>query len=163
MAGMNYRFKSWLLKLLPMTQTQIQITTLPHHDGLPMPSYATKGSAGMDLPAAAGYVLHPGQCALIPTGLAIALPDGYEAQIRPRSGLAAKHGVSAHLGTIDADYRGELMVLLFNHGETAFTINRGDRIAQLVVARVEQPEWVFVESLDDSERGAGGFGSSGIA
>lgn len=131
----------------------------------PLPQYETAQSAGMDLRAhlREPIVLEAGQRALIPTGLFIALPVGYEAQVRPRSGLAAKHGITVlnAPGTIDADYRGEIKVLVINHGDTSFTINDGERIAQLVIAAHVQAAWSSVESLDDTARGAGGFGSTG--
>ena len=133
--------------------------------GLQLPSYATKQSAGMDLTAAIeeGVEIGPGERALIPTGLAIALPEGFEAQVRPRSGLAIKHGVTVlnSPGTIDADYRGEIKVILINHGAEPFTIERGMRIAQMVVERFETVEWDVVKDLDKTERGDGGFGSTG--
>jgi dUTP pyrophosphatase len=145
----------------------VQILRLSHAEGLPLPSYETAHAAGMDLRAAvaddAPITLHPASWALIPTGLAIALPEGYEAQIRPRSGLAAKHGITClnSPGTIDADYRGEVKVILINHGPEPFVIHRGERIAQMIVAPVTRAEWVEVEALDDTVRGAGGFGSTG--
>lgn len=132
----------------------------------PSPAYATEMSAGMDLKAdiSEPIVLAPLCRAMIPTGLSIALPKGTEAQIRPRSGLAAKHGITVlnTPGTIDADYRGEIKVILVNLSDTAFTVNPGERIAQMVVARYEHVEWEETESLDDTERGAGGFGSTGV-
>lgn len=132
----------------------------------PTPSYATEKSAGMDLKAniEEPVVLGPLERAMIPTGLFIALPDGTEAQIRPRSGLAAKHGISVlnSPGTIDADYRGEIKVILVNLSNEPFVINPGERIAQMVVARYEKVEWDEVEVLDETERGAGGFGSTGV-
>ncbi|OYP66156.1 dUTP diphosphatase [Prevotella sp. P5-64] len=131
----------------------------------PLPAYATSQSAGMDLRANIdeSIVLHPMERRLVPTGLHIALPQGFEAQIRPRSGLALKHGITVlnTPGTIDADYRGELMVLLINFSDTDFVINDGERIAQMVVARHEQIEFQLVDELDDTERGAGGFGHTG--
>lgn len=131
-----------------------------------LPEYATEKSAGMDLKAniVEPLTLGPLERAMIPTGLSIALPDGTEAQIRPRSGLAAKHGISVlnAPGTIDADYRGEIKVILVNLSNDPFTINPGERIAQMVVTRYERVEWEAVESLDETERGAGGFGSTGI-
>ena len=145
----------------------IHIRRLPHADGLPLPSYETAHAAGMDLRAAvpddAPVVLQPASWAMIPTGLCIAVPEGFEAQARPRSGLAAKHGITClnSPGTIDADYRGELKVILINHGPEPFTIRRGERIAQLVIAPVARAEWVEVSELDDTPRGAGGFGSTG--
>ncbi|OYP72000.1 deoxyuridine 5'-triphosphate nucleotidohydrolase [Prevotella sp. P4-51] len=131
----------------------------------PLPAYATSQSAGMDLRANIdeSIVLHPMERRLVPTGLHIALPQGFEAQIRPRSGLALKHGITVlnTPGTIDADYRGELMVLLINFSDTDFVINDGERIAQMVVARHEQIEFQLVDELDDTERGAGGYGHTG--
>ena len=147
--------------------TPVRILRLAHAEGLPLPAYETSGAAGMDLRAAvaddAPFVLAPGDRAAIPTGLALALPDGFEAQIRPRSGLALKSGVAPlnTPGTVDADYRGEIKVILMNHGRDAFVINRGDRIAQMVIAPVVQATWAEVDSLDDTARGAGGFGSTG--
>ena len=132
----------------------------------PLPQYATEQSAGMDLRAniTESITLHPLERRLIPTGLHIALPKGYEAQVRPRSGLALKHGLTVlnSPGTIDADYRGEVMVLLINLSQDDFVINDGERIAQMVVARHEQVEWQTVEELDDTERGAGGYGHTGV-
>ena len=132
----------------------------------PLPEYATSQSAGMDLRANIdeSIVLHPMERRLVPTGLHIALPQGFEAQIRPRSGLALKHGITVlnTPGTIDADYRGELMVLLINFSDTDFVINDGERIAQMVVARHEQIEFQLVDELDDTERGAGGYGHTGV-
>lgn len=132
----------------------------------PLPAYATSQSAGMDLRANINesIVLHPMERRLVPTGLHIALPQGFEAQIRPRSGLALKHGITVlnTPGTIDADYRGELMVLLINFSDTDFVINDGERIAQMVVARHEQIEFQLVDELDDTERGAGGYGHTGV-
>lgn len=146
----------------------VKIKALPHYEGLELPRYQTAGSAGMDLPAAlpadAPVVLQPGAWQLIPVGLAIALPQGYEAQVRPRSGLAAKFGISCvnTPGTIDADYRGEIRVNLINHGREPFTINRGDRIAQMIIAPVTQAVWEPAEDLEKTERGEGGFGSTGV-
>lgn len=146
---------------------QVRVKPLPHYDGLDLPRYETSGSAGMDLRAALPedepVTLQPGEWRLIPTGLAIALPDGYEAQIRPRSGLAAKHAITCvnTPGTVDSDYRGEMRVNLINHGRDPFTIQRGERIAQMVIAPVIQAVWDEVDSLDETERGAGGFGSTG--
>lgn len=132
----------------------------------PLPAYATSQSAGMDLRANIdeSIVLHPMERRLVPTGLHIALPQGFEAQIRPRSGLALKHGITVlnTPGTIDADYRGELMVLLINFSDADFVINDGERIAQMVVARHEQIEFQLVDELDDTERGAGGYGHTGV-
>ena len=150
-----------------MTETAIQILRLPHSEGLPLPAYETAGSAGMDLRAAVPedqpMTLAPGQRALVPTGLKIALPLGYEAQVRARSGLALKHGIICPNapGTIDSDYRGECGVILANIGDEPFVIRRGERIAQLVIARHERADWVEVETLDETARGTGGFGSTG--
>ena len=147
--------------------TVIRVERLPHAEGLALPAYETPGSAGMDLRAALGegetVVLEPGQRKLIPTGLKIALEPGYEAQVRPRSGLALKHGISApnSPGTIDSDYRGEVGVILINLGELPFEIKRGDRIAQMVIARYEQAQMIEVEAVDETARVAGGFGSTG--
>ncbi len=146
----------------------VRIRRLPHAADLPLPAYETALAAGMDLhaavPADDPVTLAPGQRALLPTGIAIALPAGYEAQVRARSGLVLKHGVTClnSPGTVDADYRGEIGVILANFGETAFTIERGLRIAQLVVAPVSRVRWQEVEMLDDTDRGAGGFGSTGV-
>ncbi len=143
--------------------TAVRILRLANGAGLPLPAYETTGAAGMDLRAADALVIQPGSRALVPTGLAIALPQGFEAQVRPRSGLAVKHGVTVlnAPGTIDSDYRGEVKVPLINHGEAEFKIARGDRIAQMVISPVTQARWTEVDSLDDTGRGAGGFGSSG--
>ena len=146
---------------------RIEIRQLPHADGLPLPAYQSAHAAGLDLVAAvpenAPLALASGQYALVPTGLSIALPAGFEAQVRPRSGLAAKHGVTVlnAPGTVDADYRGEIGVLLINHGGEPFTIRRGERIAQMVVAAVVRAELVAVASLSPTDRGSGGFGSTG--
>ena len=144
---------------------QVEIQVLPHGEGLELPSYATELSAGCDLRAALvePVVLGPGERAVIPTGLKLALPAGVEAQVRPRSGLAAKFGVTVlnAPGTIDADYRGEVGVLLINHGTEAFEVCRGERIAQLVLAAVLKVSFQTVEQLGPTERGAGGFGSTG--
>jgi dUTP pyrophosphatase len=149
-----------------MTPT-IPIRRLPHAQGLPLPAYETGGAAGMDLRAAvaddAPVVLKPGARDMVPTGLAFAVPAGFEAQVRPRSGLAAKAGITClnTPGTIDSDYRGEVKVILINLGAEDFTIRRGDRIAQLVIAPVVQSTWAEVDDLDETSRGAGGFGSTG--
>lgn len=146
---------------------QIAVVRLPHAQGLPLPAYETPGSAGMDLRAAVPedepLTLRPGARALAPTGLCMAIPVGFEVQIRPRSGLAAKHGVTClnTPGTIDADYRGEVKVILINLGEEDFVIRRGERIAQMIVAPVAQAAWLETDSLDETARGAGGFGSTG--
>lgn len=142
---------------------RVEIRQLPHGEGLTIPAYETPGAAGMDLRAAEDSVLRPGGRGLIATGIAIALPDGYEAQVRPRSGLAVKHGITVlnSPGTIDSDYRGEIKVPLINHGDTDFVIARGDRIAQMVIAPVLQIAWDPVTDLKGTARGGGGFGSSG--
>ena len=143
----------------------VSIVQMPHAKGLNLPQYATALSAGVDLEAAVDtpLTLKPGERQLIATGLAIALPDGYEAQIRPRSGLAFKNGVTVlnSPGTIDADYRGEVKVILANLGQEDFTVERGMRVAQMVIAPYTQVGWNLVETLDETERGAGGFGSTG--
>lgn len=148
-------------------RVKIALKPLEHAVGLRLPTYATALSAGMDLSAALeeAIELDSGERALVPTGLAIALPAGYEAQIRPRSGLALKHGVTVlnTPGTIDADYRGEIKVILINHGKDPFVIERGMRIAQMVVERHETIAWDIVENLEESERGEGGFGSTGTS
>ncbi|MEO7410404.1 MAG: dUTP diphosphatase [Sphingomicrobium sp.] len=143
---------------------RIQIARLPHGEGLPLPSYATPGAAGMDVVAAEDLDLAPGQRHAVATGFRVAIPDGYEIQVRPRSGLAFKHGISVPNtpGTIDSDYRGELKILLINHGAEAFAIRRGDRIAQLVPAAVTLATFDEVEELEDTTRGHGGFGSTGV-
>lgn len=142
---------------------RVQIKQLDSAAGLPLPAYETSGAAGMDLRAVAAATLKPGARALVPTGLTIALPEGFEAQVRPRSGLAVKHGVTVlnAPGTIDCDYRGEIKVPLINHGDADFVIARGDRIAQMVIAAVTQAQWDTVAALDETQRGSGGFGSSG--
>lgn len=151
-----------------MTPT-IPVVQLPHAQGLPLPAYETPLAAGMDLRAAvaddAPVTLQPMSRAMVPTGLAFAVPAGFEAQVRPRSGLAAKAGITClnTPGTIDADYRGEVKVILINLGEEDFVIRRGDRIAQLVIAPVASASWRQVNSLDETARGAGGFGSTGAA
>lgn len=150
-----------------MTQNvQVKLLKLPHGADLPLPEYATEHSAGMDLMAAidSDIILKPMERTLVATGIAIALPDGYEAQIRPRSGLAFKNGISLvnTPGTIDADYRGEIKVLLINLGAENFTISRGMRIAQMIVAPYSRVSWQQAESLDDTARSSGGFGSTGV-
>jgi len=148
------------------TPVRVPVMRLPHGAHLPLPAYATPLSAGMDLLAAidAPLVMAPMQRVLVPTGLAIALPAGYEAQVRPRSGLAAKNGITVlnTPGTIDADYRGEIKIILINLGDTAFTIEPGMRIAQMVVAAHAQIGWLESDTLDETSRGAGGFGSTGL-
>jgi len=146
---------------------RIGLKRLAHSAGLPLPRQQTAGAAGLDLAAAieegAELAIAPGDYAMIPTGLSIALPAGHEAQIRPRSGLAAKYGVSVlnSPGTVDADYRGEVKILLINHGKQPFVVRRGDRVAQMVVARVDAVELVETDELDTTERGTGGHGSTG--
>jgi len=146
-----------------MTPIEILLKRLPHGEGLTPPAYATEGAAGMDVVAAEELVLAPGARAAVATGFAIAIPAGYEVQVRPRSGLALKHGVTClnTPGTIDSDYRGEVKVILANLGSEPFVIARGDRIAQLVPAPVQRATLAEVDSLDDTARGAGGFGSTG--
>jgi len=148
-----------------VTPIEVPLQRLPHGAGLPLPSYATVDAAGLDLLAAVAepIELAPGARRLVPTGISIALPPGYEAQLRPRSGLALKHGVTLlnSPGTIDADYRGEVGVILINLGEAPFRLQRGDRIAQLVIAPVARLAWRESEALPESVRGAGGFGSTG--
>ena len=150
-----------------MTGPTVPITRLPHGQDIPLPAYETAQAAGMDLRAAVPeeepLTLRPGDRYAVPTGLAFALPAGFEGQVRPRSGLAFKSGITClnSPGTVDADYRGEVKVILINHGPEDFIIRRGDRIAQLVIAPMVQAAWAEVESLDDTARGAGGFGSTG--
>ena len=141
----------------------VAILRLPHGDGLPLPAYATDGAAGMDVCAAEDVELAPGGRHAVATGFALAIPEGYEIQVRPRSGLAFKHGISVPNapGTIDSDYRRELKVLLINHGQETFSIARGDRVAQLVLAPVTRAAFTEVDDLDETVRGAGGFGSTG--
>ena len=141
----------------------IHVQRLPHGEGLPLPAYATPGAAGMDVVAAEDLVLAPGRRHAVATGFAMAIPEGYEVQVRPRSGLALKHGVTClnTPGTIDSDYRGEVKVILANLGDAPFPIARGDRIAQLVPAPVQRADLAEVASLDETVRGAGGFGSTG--
>ena len=149
-----------------MSAVRVAVRRLPHGAGLPLPEYATADSAGVDLMAAIEkpLTLAPGARALVPSGIAIALPGGYEAQVRPRSGLAIKHGIILPNapGTIDADYRGEIQVILANIGAEPFTVEPGMRIAQMVVAPVSRVAWEAVDALPDSGRGAGGFGSTGL-
>ncbi|HEX9671508.1 MAG TPA: dUTP diphosphatase [Thermoanaerobaculia bacterium] len=148
-----------------MTTVRLRFRRLPWAEGLPAPSPASPGSAGCDLRAAVGeeLVLQPGARAAVPTGLVVEVPPGWEGQVRPRSGLALRHGVTLPNapGTIDSDYRGEVQVILQNLGDAPFTVRRGDRIAQLVLARVEAVEWVEAEELSETGRGDGGFGSTG--
>ena len=146
---------------------RIEIQQLPHGEGLPLPAYQSAHAAGLDLLAAVPedqpLTLAPGARALVPTGVAIALPEGFEAQVRPRSGLAAKHGVTVlnAPGTVDADYRGEISVILINHGHEPFAVRRGERIAQMVIAAVARAELAPVTTLASTARGSGGFGSTG--
>jgi dUTP pyrophosphatase len=144
---------------------KILVKRLPHAEGLPLPKYQTLGSAGMDLVAAVEceQIIEPGSTASVPTGLTIALPQGYEAQVRPRSGLAIRHAVTLinSPGTIDSDYRGEICVLMINHGKEPFVIHRGDRIAQMIIAQYEQALLEEVDGLPKSDRGSGGFGHTG--
>jgi len=146
-----------------MTAITIALKRLPHGQDLPLPAYASTGAAGMDVVAAEDLDLAPGARAAVATGFAIAIPEGYEVQVRPRSGLALKHGVTClnTPGTIDHDYRGEVKVILANLGSETFRINRGDRIAQLVPAPVQRAAFALVDDLDDTVRGTGGFGSTG--
>ncbi len=150
-----------------MSGVAVDILQLPHGADLPLPAYATSDSAGVDLLAAIekDFLLSPGERKLIPTGISLSLPRGYEAQIRPRSGLALKNGITVlnSPGTIDSDYRGEVSVILVNLGQAFVTVERGMRVAQLVIAPVKRIAWNVVRSLDESERGAGGFGSTGTA
>jgi dUTP pyrophosphatase len=147
---------------------EVTVQRLAHAGDLPLPAYASEGAAGLDLRAATpdgeAIEILPGARQVVPTGIAIALPAGYEAQVRPRSGLARRHGVTClnSPGTVDRDYRGEIQVILVNLGQVPFTVSRGDRIAQLVVAPVARAAWRLEEDLDDTARGSGGFGSSGM-
>ena len=142
---------------------KVEVKRLAHGEGLALPAYATSGSAGMDVVSAEDVTIAPGARHAVATGLSVAIPQGFEIQVRPRSGLAFKHGITVPNtpGTIDSDYRGELRVLLINHGSEDFAIARGDRVAQLVLAPVVQAAWSEVEELDATQRGAGGFGSTG--
>ena len=145
----------------------VAVRPLPHFEGLDLPAYETLGAAGMDVRAAVPeddpVILAPGMRTMVPTGLSVAIPQGYEIQMRPRSGLAAKHGITClnSPGTIDSDYRGELKVILINHGDEPFTIARGERIGQMLLAPVTRLVWQQVDSLDETDRGSGGFGSTG--
>lgn len=150
-----------------MTDITVSVRPLPHFEGLDLPAYETLGAAGMDVRAAIPegdtITLAPGQRDMVPTGLSVAIPQGYEIQMRPRSGLAAKHGITClnSPGTIDSDYRGELKVILINHGNEPFVIKRGERIGQMVLAPVTRIVWQTVDNLDETDRGSGGFGSTG--
>jgi len=148
---------------MPSNDISIRLNRLPHGEGLPLPAYATEHAAGMDVVAAEAVVLAPGARHAVATGFAIAIPEGFEVQVRPRSGLALKHGVTClnTPGTIDADYRGEVKVILANLGSEPFEVKRGERIAQLVPAAVQRAAFVEVAELDETARGAGGFGSTG--
>jgi dUTP pyrophosphatase len=148
----------------PLPPIEIRLKRLPHGLGLPVPAYATAHAAGLDVVSAEDVTLAPGGRHAVATGFAMAIPEGYEVQVRPRSGLALKHGISLPNtpGTIDADYRGELKVILINLGEEPFVIARGDRIAQLVAAPVQVARFAEVEELEETARGAGGFGSTGV-
>lgn len=150
-----------------MSTITVQVCPLPHFEGLVLPAYETQGSAGMDVRAAVSeaepFVLKPGERVMVPTGLSVAIPEGYEIQVRPRSGLAAKYGLTClnTPGTIDSDYRGEIKVILINLGQEVVTLRRGERIAQLVLAPVTRLGWKHVEALDETARGTDGFGSTG--
>jgi dUTP pyrophosphatase len=163
----NPLFRQARIRVKQRTMIAIQFVALPHFEGLALPSYETAHAAGMDLRAAVPegepLTLAPGARAMVPTGITMALPEGYEAQVRPRSGLAARHGVTClnTPGTIDADYRGEVKVILINLGQEPFVIRRGERIAQMVIAPVTRAAWETVAALPDSTRGTGGFGSTG--
>ena len=149
---------------MPSDKVEIRVKRLNNGAGLPLPAYASAGAAGMDICAAEAITLKPGKRAAVPTGFAFAIPHGYEIQVRPRSGLALKHGITClnTPGTIDCDYRGEVKVILANLGEEDVSFERGDRIAQLVVAAAPQAKVSEVDALDDTLRGAGGFGSTGV-
>jgi dUTP pyrophosphatase len=146
-----------------LEEIPVRVTRLAHGEGLPLPAYATDGAAGMDVVSAEDVSLAPGARHAVATGLALAIPPGFEIQVRPRSGLALKHGISVPNtpGTIDSDYRGELKVILINLGSDPFDIRRGDRVAQLVLAPVTRANWLEVDALDETARGKGGFGSTG--
>ncbi|HEY9579416.1 MAG TPA: dUTP diphosphatase [Rhizorhapis sp.] len=148
----------------PLPDIEIRLKRLPHGEGLPAPAYTTDGAAGMDVVAAEELTLAPGQRHAVATGFAVAIPHGYEIQVRPRSGLALKHGISVPNtpGTIDSDYRGELKIIMINHGNESFPIKRGDRVAQIVPAAVQRARFAEVEELDETVRGVGGFGSTGV-
>ena len=147
----------------PTPDVPVRVKRLPHGEGLDLPAYATAGAAGMDVVSAEAVTIAPGGRHAVATGLAMAIPPGFEIQVRPRSGLALKHGITVPNtpGTIDSDYRGELKVILINHGAEPFAIQRGDRVAQLVLDPVTRASWLAVDELDETERGTGGFGSTG--
>lgn len=149
----------------PLSPIEIRLKRLPHGEGLPVPAYATEHAAGMDVVSAEDVIIVPRGRHAVATGFALAIPEGYEIQVRPRSGLALKHGISLPNtpGTIDADYRGELKVILINLGAEPFVIARGDRIAQLVAAPVQVARFAEVQELDETVRGSGGFGSTGVS
>lgn len=149
---------------MPLNPVDVRLLRLPNGGGLPAPAYATDGSAGMDICAAESLILRAGNRAAVATGFAFAIPDGFEIQVRPRSGLALKNGITClnTPGTIDSDYRGEVKVILANLGADDFTIKKGDRIAQIVLAPVQRASMIEVDSLDETARGAGGFGSTGV-
>ena len=148
-----------------MGRVKVEVKRTAAAADIPLPKYMTPGAAGMDLYAAVPHqeVLNPGEIKLVPTGLCISLPEGYEAQIRPRSGLALKHGITMvnTPGTIDADYRGEIGLIMINHGQAPFAINRGDRVAQMVLNKIARAEFIEVDNLDETGRSTGGFGSTG--
>ncbi len=148
-----------------MNSITVKVLRLPGNEDLPLPAYQSEGAAGMDLTAAvtAELIIAPGQIRMVPTGLRLSIPEGYEGQVRPRSGLALKHGIGVlnSPGTVDSDYRGEVGIILFNAGEDSFSVKRGDRIAQLVFVKHEKAQLIEVDYLDESERGEGGFGSTG--
>ena len=146
-----------------MSDVPVRLRRLGNGHGLPLPAYATDGAAGMDVVSAEDVTIRPGERHAVATGLSMAIPPGYEIQVRPRSGLALKHGITVPNtpGTIDSDYRGELKAILINHGSEPFAIHRGDRVAQLVLAPVTRAVWNEVEELDETARGSGGFGSTG--
>ena len=147
-------------------QAKMQIQRIKGNEDLPLPKYMSSGASGMDLYAAVTepLVIPSKEVAMVPIGIRIALPEGYEAQVRPRSGLAAKHGIGVlnSPGTVDSDYRGEIRIVLFNFGKEPFTVNRGDRVAQMVIARVEKVELIEKDHLEDTTRGSGGFGHTGL-
>jgi len=147
----------------PGAPIELLVVRLPHGEGLPLPGRATAGAAGMDIVSAVDVTIAPGARGLVPTGLSVAVPEGYELQLRPRSGLALKHGITLPNtpATIDSDYRGEIQIILINHGKEAFTVTRGMRIAQMVLAEVVKAKLEIVDNLDGTHRGAGGFGHTG--
>ena len=149
----------------PNPDVPVRVKRLPHGSGLELPAYATAGAAGMDVLSAEDVTIAPGARHAVATGLAMAIPAGFEVQVRPRSGLALKHGITVPNtpGTIDSDYRGEVKVILINLGSEPFEVRRGDRVAQLVLAPVTRASWMPVDELDETARGAGGFGSTGVA